>query len=131
MWELQDPKPVKLIIGILAADKDRAVGGDKGGQRANREGRPESDVWPFTQTDYYKDETGPNVLRQFVSIEKLIDPGKFAQIKHATNNFEQQIAGALKTELSAAGKSRPGIYRAVKIDFGHDEKLFASHLHRQ
>ena len=76
MWELKTPRPVKLIVGILAANQDclraaiEAITGEFGKVDLV------SDAWPFTQTDYYKDETGENILRQFVSIEKLIDPGK-------------------------------------------------------
>jgi hypothetical protein len=50
-----------------------------------------SEVWPFEQTDYYKDETGEHILRQFVSMERLIDPGKLAKIKHQTNRLERRI----------------------------------------
>ena len=80
MWELKKPKPVKLIVGILAANQDCL--------RAARQtliaefGKADfvSDIWPFTQTDYYKDQTGEDILRQFLSIEELIDPGSLAKI---------------------------------------------------
>ena len=86
MWELKEPKPVKLIIGILAANQEClnvAVVAlkDKFGDIDFV-----SDVWPFEQTDYYKEQTGEHILRQFVSIEKLIGPGSVAKIKHKANS---------------------------------------------
>ena len=108
MWQLKEPAPAKLIIGILAANQDCL-------QDANKAivaglGRTDlvSDIWPFSQTDYYKDETGDNILRQFVSIEKLIDPGKLAAIKHKTNKLEQKLAYQLSI----------GLYRPVNLDPG-------------
>jgi hypothetical protein len=96
MWELQNPKPTKLIVGILAADKDALAAAVEAINKQIGKVDLASDVWPFTQTDYYKDETGPNILRQFVSIEELVDPGKLAEIKHATNKLEQELAEKLK-----------------------------------
>jgi hypothetical protein len=96
MWELQNPKPVKLIIGILAANETALAAAVKAISEFFGKIDLTSDVWPFTQTDYYKDEIGPNALRQFVSIGNLIDPGRLAQIKHDTNSLEQQLAEKLK-----------------------------------
>ena len=96
MWELKNPQPVKLIIGILAADQNCLDTANKAISAKFGTIDLASDIWPFTQTDYYKDEIGPNVLRQFVSLEKLVDPGKLAKIKHATNKLEQKLAHKLK-----------------------------------
>ncbi len=120
MWELKEPKPVKLIIGILAVDKDAlsaAVGAVN-----ERIGKVDlvSEVWSFTQTDYYKDETGPNILRQFVSVEELVEPGKLAEIKHATNKLEQEIAGEIggvnpALQLTRPVNLDPGLIEASKL----------------
>ncbi|MGD9109614.1 MAG: DUF4416 family protein, partial [Phycisphaerales bacterium] len=67
MWETKDPKPVKLIIGILAANEDTL--GKAVEAIVSQFGAIDfkSDTWPFTQTEYYQDEMGRNVLRQFVT----------------------------------------------------------------
>ena len=76
MWDLKPPKPVKLIVGILAADS-RCLVAAVDALSAKLGGIDmASDVWPFEKTDYYKDQTGENILRQFVTIERLICPGK-------------------------------------------------------
>ncbi len=115
MWELKNPKPVKLIIGILAADRDCL-------QTAIEIlpiefGKVDfiSDVWPFTLTDYYNKETGESILRQFVSIEKLIDPGKLAKIKHETNKLEQKLAEKSGLDLPRPVNLDPGIIEPSKL----------------
>ncbi|MBE3143453.1 MAG: DUF4416 family protein [Planctomycetes bacterium] len=115
MWELHDPKPVKLIIGILAANETALAAAVKAISKSFGTIDLTSDVWPFTQTDYYKDELGPNALRQFVSIEKLVDPGKLAQIKHDTNSLEQQLAGSLKLSLPRPVNLDPGFIEPSKL----------------
>ena len=115
MWELHDPKPVKLIIGILAADETSLAAAVKAISKSFGVIDLASDVWPFTQTDYYKDELGPNALRQFVSIENLIDPGKLAQIKHDTNSLEQQLADSLKLSLPRPVNLDPGFIEPSKL----------------
>ncbi len=115
MWKLKGPKPVKLIVGILAADRQclheavDAIIGKVGTTDFT------SDVWPFDKTDYYNDQTGPNILRQFVSIEKLIDPGKLARIKCKTNKIEQNLAKSLGLPLPRPVNLDPGIIEPSKL----------------
>ena len=75
MWTLKKPKAVKLIVGILAADEESLQAAVAAVVAAIGPLDLKSEVLPFDETDYYKDETGENILRQFVSVEKLIDPG--------------------------------------------------------
>jgi hypothetical protein len=115
MWDLQNPQPVKLIIGILAADEAALAEAVKAISKSFGIIDLTSDVWPFTQTDYYKDELGPNALRQFVTLENIIDPGKLAQIKHDTNSLEQQLADSLKLSLPRPVNLDPGIIEPSKL----------------
>ena len=115
MWELQEPRPVKLIIGVLAANEVALAEAVKAISAEFGTIDLKSEVWPFTQTDYYSDETGPNILRQFVSIEKLIDPGELAKIKHGTNELEQKLADSLKTELPRPVNLDPGFIEPSKL----------------
>jgi hypothetical protein len=115
MWELKEPEPVKLIIGILAADRRcletavEAVGGRFGKIDL------QSEAWPFTQTGYYKEQTGGNILRQFVSLEDLIGPGELADVKHGTNGLEQELAVRLSAELPRPVNLDPGIIEPSKL----------------
>jgi hypothetical protein len=115
MWELQEPKPVKLIVGILASD-ERCLAAARDAVFASF-GPADlvSEAWPFTQTDYYADELGPHVLRQFVSMEELAHPGDLAEIKHRTNTIEQQLAAALATPYPRPVNLDPGAIEPSKL----------------
>jgi hypothetical protein len=115
MWQLQDPKPVKLIIGILAADHKCLHAAMEATEDKIGKIDLVSDVWPFIQTDYYKDQTGPNILRQFVSIERLIEPGQLAKTKLKTNKLEKRLASRLRLPLPRPLNLDPGIIEASKL----------------
>jgi len=115
MWSLKEPEPAKLIVGILAANTgclDAAIKAVSA-----RLGKTDliSDVWPFDQTDYYKEQTGSHILRQFVSIECLIDPSDLAKVKHQTNHLEQELAQKLALPLSRPVNLDPGIIEPSKL----------------
>ena len=115
MWQTNQPKPVKLIVGIFAADADclqEAVAAV-----VSQFGQADlvSGVWPFDKTTYYKQESGENLLRQFVSIEKPIDPGELANIKHITNRLEQELAAQLKREVPRPVNLDPGVIEPSKL----------------
>jgi hypothetical protein len=69
----------------------------------------------FDKTDYYKDETGENILRQFVSTERLIAPALLAKIKHRTNKLEQKLAAKLALPLPRPVNLDPGIIEPSKL----------------
>lgn len=115
MWDIKDPKPVKLIIGILAAEPAALHAAMEAIEDKLDSIDLASDVWPFNQTDYYKDQTGLNILRQFVSTKRLIDPGKLAKIKHKTNKLEQKLATRLKLPQPRPVNLDPGIIEPSKL----------------
>jgi hypothetical protein len=115
MWKLKDPKPVKLIIGILAANHNCLH--TAADTLTDKFGKIDltSEVWPFDKTDYYKDQTGPRILRQFISFRKLIAPGKLAKIKHLTNKLEQKLVKTLALPLARPVNLDPGIIEPSKL----------------
>ncbi len=115
MWQLNEPRPVKLFIGILAANEPALAEAIKAISKSFGVIDLTSNIWSFTHTDYYKDELGTNALRQFVSIEKLIDPGKLAKVKHTTNKIEMKLARSLKLELPRPVNLDPGIIEPSKL----------------
>jgi hypothetical protein len=115
MWDIKNPKSVKLIIGILAADHQCLLAAMEMIEDKFDKVDLASDVWPFVQTDYYKDQTGPNILRQFVSTDRLIDPGKLSKIKHQTNKLEQKLAARLRLPLLRPVNLDPGIIEPSKL----------------
>jgi hypothetical protein len=51
-----------------------------------------SGVLPFDHTSYYASEFGEGLLRKFVSLRRLVDPGDLADIKIWTNALEGDFA---------------------------------------
>lgn len=128
MWEIHEPQPVKLIIAILAANERCLQAGREA--IADEFGKADlvSETWAFTQTQYYKDELGQNVLRQFVCIEKLIDPGRLSSIKHKTNAMEQDLAEKLNEPLPRPVNLDPGFIEPSKLVLG-STKNFAHRIY--
>jgi hypothetical protein len=115
MWKLNNPKPVKLIVGILAADHVCLHTAIEAIDAKFGKADLLSDVWPFDQTNYYNEETGEHILRQFVSIERLINPALLAKIKHKTNKLEQKLAAKLALPLPRPVNLDPGIIEPSKL----------------
>jgi len=115
MWEINEPDPVKLIVGILAADRDCLKASVEKLKSEYGESDLQSDVFDFYQTQYYKDEAGENILRHFISFDKLIDPGNLAAIKIRTNEIEEELAEKLPTPLPRPVNLDPGIIEPSKL----------------
>jgi hypothetical protein len=101
-------EPVKLIFSVFAtaiAQLDETIA-----KLSASYGPPDfvSDVVPFDYTDYYGPEMGENLVRRFLSMEKLIRPEILPDIKLATNSVEN--------EFTEGGKRR------VNIDPGYISK---------
>jgi hypothetical protein len=115
MWELKEPQPVKLLVGILAADETALVTARDLVAAGLGQIDLGSDVWPFDQSEYYRRQTGPNILRQFVSLAELVEPGELAAIKHRTNTMEQQLARSLALSVPRPVNLDPGIIEPSKL----------------
>lgn len=115
MWEIQQPHPVKLMIGILAADRRCLDTAGAAVIAAFGQADLTSPVYPFDLTQYYEQQAGADILRQFISIEQPIDPGRLAEIKHQTNQLEKQLAESLKTSYPRPVNLDPGYIEPSKL----------------
>ncbi len=88
-----DFRPEKLVIGVLLGAGVRP--GEVLAPLVEAFGPSDflSPEIPFGFTDYYAREMGPGLRRIFISFETLVDPGRLAGIKLATNGLEQRAAG--------------------------------------
>ncbi|MFC2149653.1 DUF4416 family protein [Candidatus Auribacterota bacterium] len=92
MGTIQNPLKVKMIAGLLAGDEEIL---DRSKKALVSEFGPidlQSEIIPFDFTDYYNEETGDNIIRQYISFGDLIDPGSMAGIKVKTNLLEREFA---------------------------------------
>lgn len=102
------PPPVKLIAALMGRDlhtiqSARAMVSERFGRIDSV-----SEAYSFTFSDYYRDEMGDGLVKQFVSFADLIDPARLANVKLMSNEIEQ----AMPRPDGLAG-------RAVNIDPGY------------
>jgi len=101
MGDITIPQPVKLICGILAASPAWLERGKQALRGRFGEIAAESSPAPFAFTDYYRDELGDSILRQFFSFCRRVPAESLAEIKLATNEMETRLSegGKRKTNL--------------------------------
>lgn len=109
MGAIKEPAKVKIIVGILA--KDAAAVENVRATLREKFGEEDFNLppFPFTFTNYYKEEIGETPVRAFFSYEQLVDRTEIVDIKLWTNDVELQIAEAART---------PGL-RPVNLDPGY------------
>ena len=109
MGAIITPQPTKAIIGVLTAEP--CLLPSVYAELTQRLGPIDftSELLPFTSTNYYAAEMGPDIHRQFISFEVLIDAGTLAPLKLFTNTVEQNFA--IKTP--------EGAVRRVNLDIGY------------
>jgi hypothetical protein len=105
------PAPVKLITGLLAASD--ALLEQAAVALTEHYGPIDSASVPidWTVTNYYRDEMGPNIRRQFLSFERLITAGDLATVKLATNDIEERWRRASGRQVNID----PGYIAATKL----------------
>jgi hypothetical protein len=122
---ISKPKPVNLIIGILTGIPELLKQIDQTLESHFGHIDLRSDILPFHFTDYYTEEMGNNIQRQFFSFENLIMPDEIAAIKVQTNMSEDMIASSRKYPVKRPINIDPGYINESKLllastkDFSH------------
>jgi hypothetical protein len=83
--------PEKLVIPILISNLDVRAQLLESLGKAFGPVDFTSPLLPFTYTQYYDQEMGTPLQRLFVSMEKLVDPSRLADIKQSTGQIENQF----------------------------------------
>ena len=110
------PLPVCRFAGLLAGSEEQLAAARF--ELAQWYGKIDdvSEVVPFTFTQYYDDEMGRNLLRQWVRFEALFNPEHLAKCKLETNMAETLLARQFREK----GKENvPGPLRPINIDPGY------------
>lgn len=91
MGKIKEAGHVKLFCGFFYRDAQQYQKAKDECSAAFGEIDYESSPLPFTHTDYYEKEFGKNLLRNFVSFERLIAQDALAEIKIKTNEIEKKL----------------------------------------
>ncbi|MDH5174075.1 MAG: DUF4416 family protein [Elusimicrobiota bacterium] len=114
MAKMNKPLPVKLIMGMIATDVELF---DKVTQILVGKFGPvdlKSDVFRFEKTDYYEEEIGRNLKRQFLSFSGLVEAKQIVEIKLFTNSLEEKFSLS-KDEPSRLVNLDPGYLDCTKL----------------
>ncbi|MBD3182750.1 DUF4416 family protein [Candidatus Poribacteria bacterium] len=124
MGEIKKHPPVKFITGMISVDKSlfellqEILSHKFGGIDF------QSEVIKFDFTDYYYEEMGSELLRKFISFERLIMPEELVEIKHYTNDIEK---GYLQPDSERRRINLdPGYVSAAKLILASTK----DHIHR-
>ncbi len=115
MGEPTKPKPVKLFTGLLTSTPE--VLEEVEAELSARYGKIErrSPLIPFDYTDYYDEETGEGIKREFLAFEELVDPGRLPEIKLETNELEVCFSRELDIDLPRPVNIDPGYIGLSKL----------------
>lgn len=89
MAEIREPQKALAFCGLIYAP---GVKVETIVARLAELGEPVlwSEPFPFTQTDYYENEMGRGLSRQWVVFHQLVYPDMLVDLKHQTNGIEQR-----------------------------------------
>jgi len=74
-----------------------------------------SETWPFDHTDYYEAESGPHLLRRFVSFAEPVAEERLAAIKLRTNEMERELARRSRALVERPVNLDPGLLRLDSV----------------
>lgn len=93
-------EPVKLFFSVFA--KEIELLNDTIKYLSSAYGQPDfiSEVRLFDYTNYYSAEMGENLVRRFLSMERLIRPEILPDVKLATNEIEEKSVLDLRRQVN-------------------------------
>ena len=115
MREIRSPIPVKLFIGMLSPEPELF---DMCADMACKEYGPidyQSEIIPWTNSDFYQEEMGAGILRKFIFFEQLLDPGDLPAIKIDTVRIEKSLAVRTGNRARRRINLDPGYVTEAKV----------------
>jgi hypothetical protein len=121
MGKIRKPTPVKLIVGFIFREEAILKKAELSLKRNFGKIDFQSETLVFNYTDYYQKELGKNLLRKFISFQKLIDPGALAEIKLTTNKIEEKLgkSGLRRINIDPGYLDLSKLVLATTKDYAH------------
>jgi hypothetical protein len=125
MGNPKKPIPVKLFVGMLSPEVGLF---DICTELLCAEYGPidhQSETVRWDVTDYYLEEMGSVILRNFIFFERLADPGMLSSVKLLTNSIEARFSVTSGTAVRRRINLDPGYVTEAKVvlastkDFSH------------
>jgi hypothetical protein len=92
LGKIRNQKKVKLIVGLISARENLFLKVEE--LLSAKFGKVDfrSEIIPFEHTDYYENELGHGLRRQFLSFKHLIRPEDLVMLKIFANTIEAKLA---------------------------------------
>lgn len=121
MGKAREPEPVKLVVSMFTADQELFAPVQARLEQMFGPIDFRSELFPFTHTDYYTEEFGTGLVRQFCTFERLIRPDWLPEIKISTNGLEEEyaIAGKRRINIDPGYVSLSKLVLATTKDHAH------------
>jgi hypothetical protein len=121
MGTAREPRPVKLIVGLLTAEPPLFDAAQDALAAAYGPVDFESTSLPFDQTTYYDAELGTPIWRRFLAFQRLIAPDELPVVKRHTNDLEQtwMREGRRRINLDPGYMALGKLVLATTKDYGH------------
>lgn len=130
MGQIQPPQPVLRLVAIVSRYEDALAWA---GDRIEREFGSHAHVsepFRFNDTDYYDQEMGTELRKQFVVSASLMDPAELAGLKRLTNQWEAEYAAAHDHPESRPLNLDPGYIAESKLVLAstknHSHRIYLS-----
>lgn len=91
MLHTRKPKPVKVFAGLIWSDRTAFDKGLAAMEEVWGPSDARTEPVPFDFTDYYADEMGVELHRQFVAFKKLADPSSLPDLKFSASQIEKKL----------------------------------------
>jgi len=91
--ERANDDPVKLVVGLLSSDRALLAQAESALAEGFGTVSAKSQELPFTFTDYYEKEMGPNLIRQWVAFHDLVEAEQIVDFKKTTGSLEKRFLG--------------------------------------
>ncbi len=114
MAQPKEFSPVKLVCGVIYKEEGLFVEVRRRLEAEWGRADSESPAFPFDLTDYYEAETGPGLVRRFLSFERLVRPETLPALKVRAIAVEE----GLRREGGSAGRPAnidPGYVTAAAL----------------
>ena len=115
MGQIRECRPALLIMAVFSR-YEAAL--DWSQTRAEQNWSPlalASDVFDFDDTPYYEKTMGPALKKRLLAFEQLTNPGQLAEIKLATNDWEEFYARENSWPESRPLNLDPGYITEAKL----------------
>ncbi len=92
MGAIRPPLPAKIFLGMLSSEPDLFSECTAIFTQAYGAVDLESDVLPWTTSDYYDEEMGTAIFRKFIFFQKPVDPSLLVALKRFSNSVETRFS---------------------------------------